>query len=235
MRHFPKVHTPWGQGQSAETKADGIVFYSTASHGGYRLSPEREAARQKRFPLFTTYAGGEWYEEDQDCAVVVLTFPELYADDELRAAVRTARLSAQPFDFGQPGAPQIRTYPQWESVVAWLDGNSLTAQGIRDRVARFEAENGDKWEAGSMSSHAQGYPDRCWSVSFTRVGDGQRKWVVITGYTQQRFYTDEELAAVTAQPLPPKQPKYTPPKFREEECGGTFDGFSVTSDADPGL
>lgn len=26
-----------------------------------------------------------------------------------------------------------------------------------------------------------------------------------------------------------------PPEFREEECGGAFDGFTVTSDADCGL
>lgn len=26
-----------------------------------------------------------------------------------------------------------------------------------------------------------------------------------------------------------------PVEFREEECGGAFDGFRVTSDADPGL
>lgn len=31
-----------------------------------------------------------------------------------------------------------------------------------------------------------------------------------------------------------REETYTPP-FREEECGGAFDGNSVTSDADPGL
>lgn len=35
--------TPWGPAQTADVIAPGIVFYTTASHGGYHLSPERNA------------------------------------------------------------------------------------------------------------------------------------------------------------------------------------------------
>lgn len=33
----------------------------------------------------------------------------------------------------------------------------------------------------------------------------------------------------------PQTHEDAPPRFRESECGGAFDGFNVTSDADPGL
>lgn len=33
--------TPWGQSQGATVYADGVVFHSTAGHGGFLLSPER--------------------------------------------------------------------------------------------------------------------------------------------------------------------------------------------------
>lgn len=33
----------------------------------------------------------------------------------------------------------------------------------------------------------------------------------------------------------PRVGTHTPVAFREEDCGGVFDGFNVTSDADPGL
>src|SRR3990167_6057716 len=35
--------TPWGIADHRERIADGIDFYSTPSHGGYFLSPERNA------------------------------------------------------------------------------------------------------------------------------------------------------------------------------------------------
>ena len=36
-----RVHTPWGTSQGATVYADGVVFHSTAGHGGFHLSPER--------------------------------------------------------------------------------------------------------------------------------------------------------------------------------------------------
>jgi hypothetical protein len=73
--------TPWGPAQTSEVIAPGIVFYSTASHGGFHLSAEQNS----RVPLklrqstFLQLGMKGWYEEDCDAAIVLATFPE-YAD-----------------------------------------------------------------------------------------------------------------------------------------------------------
>src|SRR3546814_20946546 len=39
-----RLSTPWGMAQSSEIYADGVVFHSTASHGGIKLDRARNAA-----------------------------------------------------------------------------------------------------------------------------------------------------------------------------------------------
>lgn len=51
--------TPWGPAQHPERVADGIVFVPTDGHGGYKLSPQRNAA----IPAAYRNRNG-WYEED---------------------------------------------------------------------------------------------------------------------------------------------------------------------------
>ena len=51
--------TPWGGSQMAVIYADGIVAHSTAGHGGFHLSADRNA---KIHPLLRK--GTLWYEED---------------------------------------------------------------------------------------------------------------------------------------------------------------------------
>ena len=65
-------NTPWGKPQNVETIAEGINFYSTASHGGYHLSH----ARMNQVPIYlqNTFAGGAWFEEDCDWSIVALVF-----------------------------------------------------------------------------------------------------------------------------------------------------------------
>lgn len=62
--------SPWGPVDSVEEVAHGVEFISTPGHGGYHLSEERQAEVVKRFPHFTTFVGGPWYEEDCDWAIV---------------------------------------------------------------------------------------------------------------------------------------------------------------------
>lgn len=66
------MHTPWGEAQSAEVLAPGIVFYSTASHGGIRLSAERQ--RQLPAGITNWLDTYEWWEEDCDWVVPYLFF-----------------------------------------------------------------------------------------------------------------------------------------------------------------
>ena len=64
--------TPWGPAQTARKIANGIMAYTTARHGGFHLSPTRQA----QVPAsIRSFAGGAWFEEDYDWAVVCLVFP----------------------------------------------------------------------------------------------------------------------------------------------------------------
>ena len=80
------MNTPWGRSQHQETIAEGIVSYSTASHGGIKLSPERQAKMPKPY-----LREDGWYEEDCDVAFVMVTFPECFDPKYLDGAVRSIK------------------------------------------------------------------------------------------------------------------------------------------------
>lgn len=83
---MPRVKTPWGMSQSATIYEDGVVFYSTASHGGFCLDRKHNALVH---PALRAEDG--WYEEDCCWAIVALTFPTLFTDYEQRCADTTIR------------------------------------------------------------------------------------------------------------------------------------------------
>jgi len=90
------MNTPWGRSQQQNTLATGIVFYSTARHGGYHLSQQRffempESLRKARDPQWTTGTDSSWFEEDLDWCLVCLAFPEYFSADLCRTAIRSAR------------------------------------------------------------------------------------------------------------------------------------------------
>jgi hypothetical protein len=180
--------TPWGQSQSHYVKADGIVFYSTASHGGYLLSPARHAELLEQFPWFETFAGGRWYEEDCDAAAVTLAFHHEFTDAELRCAAQIADCMASDS-------------PKWAMVKAWLNTNEH-GHLIRHVVAEWEKANAEAWEPRGMGSAPKDYERGCWWVHLRRIGDGERKQVVMRGYPTQATYSDAEIAALTAHRTP---------------------------------
>ena len=81
------MFTPWGVSDEVVAYAPGITFYGTPSHGGFRLSDEREreldvllrdrglSAEQARMG----YAPG-WYEEDCSAHAVVFAWPALFVE-----------------------------------------------------------------------------------------------------------------------------------------------------------
>lgn len=81
--HSDRRSTPWGQAQTSTRFADGIMFYSTAGHGGFHLSPERLAdmpdALRKAHDNYCPFA---WFEEDCESALVILAFPDEFTADE---------------------------------------------------------------------------------------------------------------------------------------------------------
>ena len=78
--------TPWGAAQGTTAYAEGVVEYATASHGGFHLSPERNAAVHP-----TLRSEGGWYEEDCGWAAVAITFPDLFTAFERRCAETTLK------------------------------------------------------------------------------------------------------------------------------------------------
>lgn len=78
--------TPWGGSQFAMIYADGVIKHSTAGHGGFHLSSDRN---RQVDPTLRTEGG--WYEEDAEWAIVAATFPALFTAYERRCADETIR------------------------------------------------------------------------------------------------------------------------------------------------
>lgn len=68
---YPR-ETPWGPAQTIDELAPGVAHYTTASHGGIYVSPER--ARQIPAPMraATFTRSPNWYEEDCDWCIPVV-------------------------------------------------------------------------------------------------------------------------------------------------------------------
>lgn len=96
-------NTPWGEAQSSDVIAEGIVFYSTAGHGGIELSPARQAVVDKKFPNFTPFCGKRcWYEEDCDVAVVAVCFPEHFSANMVETAKKMVNRDLPYFKLNAP-------------------------------------------------------------------------------------------------------------------------------------
>jgi hypothetical protein len=83
-----RVDTPWGVSQTTTLYAEGVEEYSTAGHGGFKLSDERN---QKIYSFLRSNCG--WYEEDAEWAIVAISFPHLFTAFERRCAERTIKNS----------------------------------------------------------------------------------------------------------------------------------------------
>ena len=66
--------TPWGEADGQETLAEGIISYSTPSHGGIYLSPER--VKQLPAGLKNFLNDLRWWEEDCDWCVPYIIFKD---------------------------------------------------------------------------------------------------------------------------------------------------------------
>lgn len=78
--------TPWGGSQLATIYAEGVIKHTTAGHGGFYLSSDRNGQVDE---IMRTDGG--WYEEDAEWAIVAITFPVLFTAYERRCAEETVR------------------------------------------------------------------------------------------------------------------------------------------------
>lgn len=71
-------HTPWGPAQSIDRIADGLLFVSTAGHGGFWVGEELRSKMPKSLLMTTSFyeTGSPWFEEDCEAVRVMLAFPE---------------------------------------------------------------------------------------------------------------------------------------------------------------
>ncbi|NBZ90124.1 hypothetical protein GV832_21365 [Rhodobacteraceae bacterium CYK-10] len=130
--------TPWGPSQGAVHYGEGVVFHTTAGHGGFHLSPERIA---KVHTLLRNPAG--FYEEDAAWAAVATAWPELFTTLERKQAEETLRHS-------WPDA--------WEAI----HGRALQAGKSRTRDAEgFARDHASDWVVISAiySDHNPGFTE----------------------------------------------------------------------------
>lgn len=159
------VPTPWGASQHAVVYADGVIRHSTASHGGFLLSAERNAS----IPVFIRSPEGA-YEEDCAWAVVANAFPDLFTNYEKHHADETLR----------------QFYPDaWEALHReTLEPGQSRAKDRR----RFEAENAGRWVVVSaiLSSHRPGFVE-CVARLGARADEARRYLVAEDRYDAGLF------------------------------------------------
>lgn len=87
--HEARTSTPWGTAQWATSYGAGVIHYSTASHGGFHVSPSLLASIPAYLQTADKYADGTagWFEEDAAWAIVTVCFPELFTLEQRHDAI----------------------------------------------------------------------------------------------------------------------------------------------------
>ncbi|WP_156468035.1 hypothetical protein [Rhizobium sp. Leaf371] len=157
--------TPWGLSQHAVLYADGIVVHSTASHGGFALSLDRN----RLVPSLLRAEDG-FYEEDCAWVAVAIAYPDLFTDFERRHADDILR----------------HVYPQ-----AWEDAHAKVLQPGQSRAkdrSDFDRDNVDRWVVISaiQSHHHPGFVE-CIAMLGGRRSSGVRA----PADEERRYLVDE--------------------------------------------
>ena len=146
------AHTPWGPSQGATVYVEGVTCHTTAGHGGFHLSAERNAMVH---PMLRAADG--FYEEDECWAIVAITFPDLFTAFERRCAERTIKDSFPDawetiFDTTLgPGESRIKDQRAFEALHAsdWVVVSAITSEqqpGFVECVATQVGARGQRME-----------------------------------------------------------------------------------------
>ena len=122
-----RVYTPWGQPDTKRAYADGIAFYSTPGHGGFKVSGELN----RKIPDYMRRAGG-WYEEDCEWSIVVASFPEKFGPEFVESARNTFR-NWFPDEYEKLYGVKLKEGESWERDKA------LFHEGNRDKLIGIAA------------------------------------------------------------------------------------------------
>lgn len=157
------MFTPWGTSDSSTPYFDGVTFYSTPRHGGFKVSKKRLAEMP---PCLRNENG--WYEEDCEALKVFMAFPTEF--------FKTGKLNRDSY------AKSKQSFMGWfPDEYAVLFGRMPTAAEshvVADR--EFAARTHDKFVVTSAwGSWQNGVPDGMVGVSATKASTGDHKYFLV--------------------------------------------------------
>ncbi|MGY4567060.1 DUF7007 domain-containing protein [Bradyrhizobium sp. USDA 3256] len=148
IEQYSRIRTPWGISQGSTVYAEGVASHSTAGHGGFMLSAERNRIIHH---MLRSKCG--WYEEDAEWAIVAITFPDIFTAFERRCAATTIKDSwpdaweAISSTILQPGESREKDRRGFEQAHArdWIVVSAITsrhASGFVETVATLGGKRG---------------------------------------------------------------------------------------------
>ena len=118
-------HTPWGPSQTVDEVGCGIVWVTTAGHGGIFVPAMLLHGLPDCLRNFKTWTGSpNWFEEDCDAIVPMLMFPELFEAKQVQYALEAVKNQKYYAEHGLN-----------------FDDYILTDQGVRANQIAIEASN----------------------------------------------------------------------------------------------
>ena len=163
-----RMSTPWGMAQDVELIAPGIGTVSTAGHGGFKLSRERNAA----MPAYMRRDGG-WYEEDCEWSLVGLVF-----EAELRAWADKTTWTTGDFQVECAHRTSKNCYPrEWERFT----GRTLRpSESYVLKQEAFDRLNAERWIVISAitSKTRPGMVETYASIGGRRGVGGERRFYI---------------------------------------------------------
>lgn len=141
-----RMHTPWGSAQTARMLAPGIGLVTTASHGGIKLTAERN----RQVPAYMRRDGG-WYEEDCECSIPLVVF-----DAEIRQYGPDWLVKS--LDEHPPIKTVIGWYP--DAAAKWLGRPILPEESMVLRERIFKAQHANDYVVvAAWGSWQEGVPE----------------------------------------------------------------------------
>ncbi len=148
------TQTPWGKSDYSSKYARGIIFYGTPGHGGFHLSPTRNALVH---PAWRRNNG--WYEEDVEWAIAALTFPDVWiamrGDQKVIEHAHSTAKNYYPHEYEtvtgkkvsleesvvlREEADKLKYVDSWIATAAWGDWHPKVPKGMVAVVATKGAQ-----------------------------------------------------------------------------------------------
>lgn len=151
------MNTPWGQSQTSKKYATGITFYSTAGHGGIKVS---DGLNKLIHSTWRNDSG--WYEEDCEWAIVAFHFQGVF-EEHLDSAIKILK-DWYPEKFERVSGCQVQPHESFK-----LRRKAFEAENINNFVG--STAYGD-WDSRVPKDHV--------GVVMKRKCDGAEKFIIVT-------------------------------------------------------